>query len=326
MFQRILLIGCALAIAVATPALGFRNKGGAMLVHTNDAVVYTSSDDYCVSTLPGTCEELVTRTDKPLEEAEALIWCLAVFAPEADPGVTTVQFGVTHNLPSADYISNYSPCGPNPLELPDGGWPFSGGNPELPGQSGNLVTYSEPVYDQLFPFYWFAVIGSLSDTYFGTRTYPATDEAKFVDDGNPPREDLIDRFGIVRWAAEGENSCPVPEVPGACCTPWATCVILTESECTDTQGQFGLKGGSYLGDGTTCDPFPNCGACCTILGEGRDCTVTSPAKCAEMDGWFSYSGSRCTYSAVPESTMVGWYCGEIAAKPSSWGILKSLFR
>lgn len=322
MFHRILIVGCALAIAFAAPALAGKNNGGALLVHTNDTVVYTSTADYCASTFPATCEELVTRTDKAVEEEEVVIWFLAGFANGSNPAVTTVQFGVTHNLPSADYVSNYSACGPDPLELPDQGWPFGNGS-----ASGNLVTFSSPLTDQIFPFYWFSVIGSLPNTFFGTRSYPNTGEAKFVDDNQPPFEDIVTRFGTVRWGAAGENTCPVPPAVGACCTPWATCVIRNQSDCENPTGEFQPSGGSYLGDNTTCSPDPGCGACCYWSGEIRACKVTDRSHCDQLSGGdFSVVGVRCTSSSLPESTVVAWYCGEIAAKPSSWGILKTLFR
>lgn len=324
MFQRILILGCALAVAFAAPALAGKNNGGAMLVHTNDTIVYTASANYCNSTLPATCEEFGTRTDRAVEEEVAVIWCLAAFAPGTTPAVTTVQFGLDHNLPdSPEYFVKKVACGPSPLELPDADWPQGGGD----GQTGNLVTFATPVTGQIFPFYVFAVYGSLPNSYFATRSYPSTGEAKFVDDNQPPIEDVVTRFGTVRWGAAGENNCPVPPATGACCTPWATCVIRNQSDCESTTGEFQPGGGSYLGDNTTCPPQPNCGACCYWSGEVRACKVTDINLCNQLAGGdFSYGGSRCTNASQPESVAVAWYCGEIPSKVNSWGVLKSLFR
>ncbi len=287
-----LLLALGILALICSPAMGARNANGAMVVHTDDSIVYTSSDDYCLTALPTVCEELGTTTNKPVEEAEAVIWFLAAFRPEADPGVTTVQFGIEHNLPSADYFSGYAACGPDPLELPDGGWPFAGGNPEVPGQSGNLVAYSGPVYEHVFPFYWFAAIGSLSNTYVGSRTYPATDEAKFVDDGNPPIEDLCFNFGRVEWGAPGYNECPQPSVAeGACCFDDGSCTVMLAGDCANA-------GGVYQGDDTVCDPnpCPRPEACCFIDGS---CAMLLPDDCTGQGGTPWGLGTVCDPNPCP---------------------------
>ncbi len=339
---RWLLVLLALAVA-AMPASAARNANGAMVVHTDNAIVYTNMD-YCPHPVPSVCTDLVTNCTKLVEEEEAVIFFLAAFAPSSSPGVTTIQFGVEHNLPSADYFSAYSACGPDPLELPDGGWPFAGGNPEVPGQSGNLVAYSGPVYSQLFPFYWFAAIGSLPNTYVGSRTYPATDEAKFVDDGNPPIEDLCTLFGRVNWGAPGYNDCPVDPPPptGACCFEDGTCVELRIDICLE-------QGGGYLGDGSVCDPqpCPQPEACClddgscvmlladiclyvqhgTPMGIGSDCDPNpcglpsqaccfadgtcldlTPEACLEQDGTAMGEGSICEQTECPQPPPTGACC------------------
>ena len=212
-------IGALIMLSLITsPALAGRNENGALVVHTDDAITYTAVEDYCLTATPTTCDELLTRTEKIIEEQEAVIWLLAAFPPDASPAVTTIQFGIRHNLPAnAGYFTRWAACGPFPLELPDTGWPE-------PNDCGNLVAYGAPVYGNVFKFYWFAAIG-VQGGYFGTRTYPSTDEAKFVDDGSPPIEDLCARFGTVRWSSAGENDCPVAAF-GACCTPGAACQYL----------------------------------------------------------------------------------------------------
>ena len=271
-----LLVG--VLVLLTAPATAGRNANGALVVHTNDAIVYTAMDDYCASAMPATCEELGTQTDKPVEVAQAVIWLLWAFVPESSPAVTTVQFGIHHNLPSNQgYISAYASCGPDPLELPDTGWPE-------PNDCGNLVAYSGPVYDRLFAFYWFAAIG-VQDGSFGTRTYPSTDEAKFVDDSSLPVEDLIYRFGAVRWGAPGFNECPV-YTGGACCFADGTCAILYPDECAS-------QGGEFQGTGTACNPNP-CpvpeGACCFMDGH---CEIMSTDVCVGYSGIWQGPNTMC---------------------------------
>ena len=78
MAKRILLGALAILVIGAAPVLAGKNNGGALVVHTNDSVVYTASADYCVSALPATCAELDPsapgsirlHTSRPLAESE----------------------------------------------------------------------------------------------------------------------------------------------------------------------------------------------------------------------------------------------------------------
>lgn len=203
--MRSIILMAVIAALVASPALAGRNANGALVVHTNNAIAYTGSADYCASALPQVCEQLVPTTTKAPETEIVVVWFLAAFRPEADPAVTTIQFGIDHNLPiDQGYFERSAACGPGILELPDSDWPEGAGD----GHSGNLVSFSTPVTQKVWPFYWFAVYGQTSESRIGTRTYPSTNEAKFVDTSNPPVEDLCARFGTVRWGAGGSNDCP----------------------------------------------------------------------------------------------------------------------
>lgn len=78
-----------------------------------------------------------------------------------------------------------------------------------------------------------------------------------------------------------------PPATGACCIG-AGCAIMTQAECT-------AAGGTYQGDGTTCDtcggsppPSPT-GACCV----GGVCTVTTAAACAAAGGTYLGDGTTC---------------------------------
>jgi hypothetical protein len=272
-----------LAIATSSVHARGRNWNGALVVHVDDTIVYSSGDDYCQTPdLPSLCQYLNANGSEGLVR-EQFIWLLAAFLPERDPGVTTIQFGIAHNLPANQgYFTQFAACGPSPLELPDTGWPETG--------LGNLVAYGSPVYDNIFRFYWFAVFRDGPDNFFGTRTYPSTNEAKFVDDGNPPYEDLIFNFGTVRWDGTGFNQCPEHVDPGgACCYCDGTCLIQWESEC---QGEF-------LGMDVPCDPNPcpaSIGACCYPDGH---CEISICAECPGQDGVWQGPGTTCDPNPCP---------------------------
>jgi hypothetical protein len=283
--MRTALISMGILLLLATPALAGRNANGALVVHTDDSIVYTSTANYCATAMPATCEALGTQTNKPVEETEAVIWFVAAFMAQSSPGVTTIQFGIHHNLPpDQGYISTFGACGPSPLELPDAGWPE-------PNDCGNLVAYATPIYERLFAFYWFAAIG-VQDGYLGTRTYPSTDEAKFVDDGSPPIEDLVFSFGTVRWGSAGANTCPT-YTGGACCFADGHCANLLADECI-------AQGGDFQGTGTVCDPNP-CpvawGACC--FGDGH-CEILDANTCVDYNGVWYGMDEPCDPNPCPQ--------------------------
>jgi hypothetical protein len=329
MVKRIMLGALAVLVVCAAPALAGKNNGGSLVVHTDDSVVYTNSADYCVSTLPASCANLVTTTTKEPQNQEAIVWFIAAFDASAAPAVTTIQFGIDTNLPPGEgYVAAGTYCGPNfSQQLPDTDFPDVG--------RGNLVAYSPARTELIWPFYWFAVIGVDGTSYFGTGTYPSTSEAKFVDDGNPPVEDLITHFGKVAWGVAGSNDCPIPPARGACCTSWGSCVQdVDASTCEDANGVYQ---GTYAGDNTTCDGIV-CGACCYALfvdENERRCANSTESYCYDRfsaggsnnqytnPSW-SGPGHRCTVAA--DSADVYWYCRPVPTQDNSWGVIKSLFR
>jgi hypothetical protein len=328
MMKKTMLGALAILVVCAAPVLAGKNNGGAMVVHTVDAVVYTPSDNYCLSTLPATCAELNPTAAGGIE-AEQVIWLIAAFDPTATPAVTTVQFGINHNLPqNQGYITAFGACGPSPLELADQGWPESG--------FGNLLSVTPAVTEHLWAFYWFAIFVDNSGNHFGTAPYPGTNEAKFVDDSNPPAEDLVTRFGTVNFGGEpGTNACPVAPARGACCTSWGSCVEnLDASTCEDLNGTYQ---GTYSGDNTTCAGTV-CAACCYALFQDlnqRRCKNTTETYCYDKysaegsneqftDPSWAGAGNICTLAA--DSASVHWYCAPTPTRPDSWGVIKALFR
>lgn len=72
---------------------------------------------------------------------------------------------------------------------------------------------------------------------------------------------------------------------GACCFPSGACLVMNDVSCAS-------QNGSYLGDGTTCQPNncpPPVGACCFVTGI---CEILPQAAC--QDGLWLGFGSVCT--------------------------------
>ena len=179
-----------------------KNEGGALVVHTNDAVSYTIfGGDYCGLDFsdPVYCDLAYTTTNKDENDA-AVIWFLAAFPNGSHPAVTVIYFGVEHNF-TGGQITRSAFCGPEgTIEVPDDGWPDTG--------FGNSVAFGSTVADELlFPFYWFAAYG-FSGAYLGTGINPTGGYAGFVDDSVPGVLDTTDLFGRVKWMAPGYNECP----------------------------------------------------------------------------------------------------------------------
>jgi len=269
-----LLLALGILALICSPAMAGRNANGAMVLHTNDAVRYSPSWDYCANNpLPTTCEQLVTQTNAVPEELEAVIWVVGAFDIHTSPGVNAYQFGLYHNLPTG-YFTAWSPCDPTALEVKDATWPDESG-------TGTAVAYGSPVYPHfLFKMYWFAVVGQ-AGTVFSTGVYPhGTDGAAFADDSSPPIVDRCNRFGTVRWGAPGANECPFIPTQGACCYPDGRCQFVEPTQCS----------GVFLGIGVPCDPNP-CplpGACCF----GTECVMVLESACVGQGG--TWVGGDCT--------------------------------
>jgi hypothetical protein len=288
-----LLLALGILALICSPALAGKNAGGAFVAHTNDGVTYTSQNPpYCQDQYnPADCESVITQTNKD-ENTPAVIWFMAAFPEGSQPAVTGAQFGVYHNLPPGQgYVANWSACGPNPLVLPDQGFP------DVPG--GTLIGYGSPIMDRFFTLAWFAAYGNGPGTYFRSGVYPGDGTAAVTDDSVPPVLDIITRFGEVRWFEQGFEECPEAVTPGACCYPDGSCEVVEATQCT----------GVYQGDGTTCEevecPAPEAccfedGSCADLLAEDcigqggtpqgadTDCATvecpTPPAACCFEDG------------------------------------------
>ena len=307
---------------ICSPAMAGKNANGAMVVHTDDAHVWTTlSEDVFDAWYPGiTCPQLGTRTDRDAN-TPALIWFLAATPDDASPGMTVIYFGHDHTLPPG-YHNRFGFIGPaGTLQIPDAGWPDS------PTTAGNSVAFGAPVVgDILFPFYYFDVWGD-TGWYYCTANNPLGGYASFVDDSNPPEEDVVECFGCVYWYTdEGYNECPpCGELEGACCYDDGTCTMEVDLDACLTAGGY-----DWLGIGTVCDPNP-CpvpGACCYEDGscvpdfyedacyadggtswiEGDDC---APNNCPQPPEACCFDDGTCTFVPPDQCGGTPWGFGTV---------------
>jgi hypothetical protein len=180
-----------------------KNAGGALIVHTQDAYVF-SAGTVCTTThsTPASCEEANTRSDK---DVGTVIWLLAAFPATSSPGVSGIYFGIDYDDSlSVDRSTKCTPAGS--MEVPDSGWPYEG--------RGNSIAFGTPIVgNRLFPFYAFKIDGGTNSSYFSTAINQTGGYAAFIDDSSPPESDLVTRFGTVKWYQSGVNYCPT-QSPG----------------------------------------------------------------------------------------------------------------
>ncbi|MDM7916225.1 MAG: hypothetical protein QUU85_13330 [Candidatus Eisenbacteria bacterium] len=271
-------LGSLIALLAVIPCLAQagKNAGGALIVHTNDAVMYRYPNPLCNPEYePTSCEGAVTRSEAS-GNFPTVTWFLAAFPDGSEPAVTELRFGVRHGFPPGQgYCVGWMPCGPNvAVDVTEG-------FPDTPG--GARIAYLDVVRDPFFPVCFFG-FWALSGSYLGTGPDPRTGEAHFVDDLVPITQDGIERFGEVRWYDDGYNDCPSAEV-AACCLPNGFCVMQPTDVCIE-------EGGDVLPD-DACTPglcAPDAfGACCL----DDLCLISAPQACEDAGGVFQGIASTC---------------------------------
>ncbi len=84
---------------------------------------------------------------------------------------------------------------------------------------------------------------------------------------------------------------------GACCFTDGSCTITAATTCA-------AQGGTYQGDGTSCNPNPcpqPTGACCLPNGS---CITTTAGNCSAQSGVYQGNGASCTPNPCSASTTV----------------------
>ncbi len=208
------------------------NSGGTLIIHHNEALQFTSVEDFCNESELFTCADAQPRVDR---SGPVIFHVLSAFPSTAESRLAGVTFGI--NYPDCVILLAAGHCGDFEVDMAE--WP----DPE----TGTAVTWTEPQTSNLVEVYWFA--GYVFDDQVATVSaipHPIQG-GYFGDDSIPSILDPITGYGVLGFFGPGSAPCPDPE--GACCLPDGLCEIVFESECV-------TQGGQFLGVGTTCDPNP----------------------------------------------------------------------
>ncbi len=222
----------------------------------------------------------------------AVVW-FVVAAWEEDKTCCGVEFGFGAYDPSLINLQAYGPCFPvNGLEIPTAGWPG-------PDEGTAFVTTGTPWSGNYMPVYSFSGYAydySHGATVIPLSVDPPTGFCGFCNCTNPPQMAVVgpEQRGDMGINMQGVVPVfPPPPAIAACCLgqPLGACVMLTEEEC-------GLAAGTWLGEGTACEPVNPCpqpGACCTA----GYCHVVLEENCALLGGTFQGAGTICEPNPCP---------------------------
>ena len=202
---RACLFSC-LWILLPFVALAGPNEGGALIIHANPMLTYTTGQDFCGES--GLTHCLVSQDSLPYEPEVARVWfVLASFNPSAQPRLKAVSFGVDYDSTRLAILASGS-CAD--FEIPDGRWPAPG--------TGVGQSWTECRTSELAECYWFAgytydAPGSPDTTSFAVVPHPRHG-AVFVDDSMPPQEDTVQDLGRLGFGQPGALVCfRVPSPP-----------------------------------------------------------------------------------------------------------------
>ncbi|MCA9727625.1 MAG: hypothetical protein KC729_08075, partial [Candidatus Eisenbacteria bacterium] len=163
------------------------NRDGVLLLHTNDAVVYSQGlsyrgtsgrdcqDDYLhCPPQDAACIYQVKNATSGRGADTAVWWVLAAFPPSSCPRVAGVTFGIGWNDDETITLVDHGACGD--FEIPQPDWPASG--------SGTAVTWTSTRLTHLLEVYWFAGYAPDGPAVFELRQHP-TQSSSFADDSVP---------------------------------------------------------------------------------------------------------------------------------------------
>ncbi|MEZ4654791.1 MAG: hypothetical protein R3E12_14700 [Candidatus Eisenbacteria bacterium] len=118
------------------------NRGGVLLVHVNEDLVYSQDGAFCGASDLGDCLDAVTRVD---HTEPVVCHVLAAFGDNAAPRLTGLAFGIEYD--DCVQVLDWHPCADNEGPIP--GWPASG--------LGTELYWDEPRRAQLTEVYWFGL-------------------------------------------------------------------------------------------------------------------------------------------------------------------------
>jgi hypothetical protein len=250
------------------------NRGGVLIVHVNEGLVYSAGESYCGRSDLVACADAVTRVDGT---EPVICHVLAAFGENASPRLLGVVFGVEYD--ECVQMLDWEAC--SDFEIWSANWPSPG--------TGTAITWAEAQRALVTEIYWFALYSYEGRSGNFALTAHPTQGGYFADDAIPSRLDPIAGYGVLGFFISGKRPCPGPQgAIGACCFEPEQCIMLPETACIES-------GGTYLGDDFPCEAAPCLpdvdGACCKRDG---GCFVTDIEFCEDwLHGEFQGSGTVC---------------------------------
>jgi hypothetical protein len=300
----VLLLGAALlGMAGSSRAdVLVTNAGGVFVLHAPSMNPWEPGTvDACEQAPPASLSQVQTRL--PADGVPRLVILYAYFPPDSSALVLGTCFGIRYSKNVK--VWSYGACTSGGFELPNDGWPASGGGNSVANSHAKLAESGKPV-----SIYWFAV-SAKGPGFFETTPNPGQNfGGKFGNTDIPAHLEPIAGYGKIGFDLDGFAPAPGhPAVKGACCTD--ACWPLSEIECTFFKGIF-------LGPGATCTnepcgPTPLTGACCLATG----CEMFSLLDCAKMHGISLGEGVSCGSRPCPTGRAGGDSLGTGEAKPET---------
>jgi hypothetical protein len=328
-----LLAMAALAV-LSNAALAGPNAGGTLVVHDAGLLVSQTngSESICAQGIvPAYCEAADAEIDGVIGPASdpAIFKVYAAFRVGSAPRLMGLTWGVDY--PYDIVVTLWGGCGN--FELNDPNWPASG--------SGSSVTYGTVQTGLLTEVYWFAAYNYYGNPVQFQLAPNPSQGGVFGDDSVPAVLDPIAGYGAMGFDGPGIFACPGLGPEGAACCDVCTgeCTIALPMDCE----------GTWMGDGTVCDPnpcLPPAGACC--IGDCQ-CTVVPQCLCTGIyvgDGVLCYPSPCClaagaccaadgTCTITTPDQCDGTYMGAettcepdpclIPARSTSWGRIKNIY-
>jgi len=291
----------ALAVlCIAGPAFATGpNIGGTLVIHDTGVTFSTVADLPVppVSTAPASCSAVDVQLPEGSPTVQSVWKVYAAFPDGSSPRVKGLAWGITGS--GAAYVTTAGlPDPPNCFQVVQGSWPSP------PGSIGQSFVFTQTA--QLVECYWFGGYG-YAGALFSTAPH-SVQASDFVDDAVPGNTDSIAGFSSIGFGVNGNLVCPqVGPVPGACCYPDGSCVMVLQDACV-------APGTWYDGDCTpTLCPITPTGACCVTP---TLCEIHSLADCTALGGEYKGDNVPCEPNT----------CVIIPTEPTSWGHIKANYR
>ncbi|MBD3235516.1 MAG: hypothetical protein GF330_02295 [Candidatus Eisenbacteria bacterium] len=250
--------------------------GGVFICHHDPDIVYSEPlEGWCQHYLDGyaitTCEE---QNPQIMTTDERVWFVLSAFS--ADKVWCGTEFGFGQYEPYLFVFTSWGPCAPGGnLEIPSDNWPG-------PNEGTAIVTTDSPWSGNFEPVYYFT---GYTYYYPGQIPFDVDPPTGFGGWGNcqtPPADFDAACFPAMGVMTEGVSCCPT--VPEFVCCVGEDCVLTTEQECADMQGEWHPEWDS-------CDPNPcvERHVCCV----GEECYITTEADCTELQGVYHPEWDSC---------------------------------